>query len=333
MATADQIKALITSHAEGDDARFYAVAMQVAAAEARRGKQSLAVELRDLIDSARHRAHSRELASKITPIARPTGDLANLVVAEQPDVRIADMVLQPDLEKKIGRILTEQRKVAKLSAMDLTPRRKLLFAGPSGCGKTMTAAVLAGELGIPLLTVSLEAVITKFLGETGSKMRLIFQAMSESRAVFLFDEFDSIGFQRGGTTDVGEARRIVNTFLASIENVQGTSLVICATNHPDVLDSALFRRFDDLLRYSLPDRSLIRRLVSQRLFERRLRDADIDIDEVELLATGMNFSEIVSACDDALKEALLNDRSINQEDIVTALKERRAFRFADEQNS
>ena len=117
----------------------------------------------------------------------------------------------------------------------------------------MTASVLAGELGLPLFQVRLDGLITKYLGETAAKLRQIFDATSRTRGVYFFDEFDAIGSQRGIPNDVGEIRRVLNSFLQMIEQDRSLSLVVAATNHPGILDSALFRRFDDMLHYELPD--------------------------------------------------------------------------------
>lgn len=114
----------------------------------------------------------------------------------------------------------------------------------------MTASVLAGELGLPLFLVRLDALITKFMG--AAKLRQVFDAISELRGVYFFDEFDAIGSQRGLANDVGEIRRVLNSFLQMIEHDQSNSLIIAATNHPEILDYALFRRFDDVIEYHLP---------------------------------------------------------------------------------
>jgi SpoVK/Ycf46/Vps4 family AAA+-type ATPase len=328
MATAEQIKALIKSYADRDDTRFCAVAMQVAADQARRGKRDLAAEIQRLVDAIRHRSPISGLGSKIMPIASPRGEVSELLFVEQPDVRLSSMVLSNRLRAKLERILQEQRRSSLLTAQNLHPRRKLLFVGPPGCGKTMGAAALAGELGIPLLTVRMESLITKFLGETSAKLALVFQAISETRAVYLFDEFDSIGIERGASSDVGETRRILNTFLSLSEKVGGTSLLIAATNHATSLDKALFRRFDDFLEFPLPDDELIRELLFTRIGAQSVKawrhDAET-LAEVVSIARDFSFGDISKCCDDALKKAVIEDRQINADDLIEAIQERRRF--------
>ena len=150
-------------------------------------------------------------------------------------------------------------------------RRKLLLTGPPGTGKTMTESVLAGELGLPLFEVRLDGLITKYMGETAAKPRQVFDATSRSRGVYFFDEFDAIGSQRGMANDVGESRRELNRFVQMIEQDRSHSLVVAATNHAAILDSAPLRRFDDVLHHELPDKTHVEKLLMVRL-----RDAVTD---------------------------------------------------------
>ena len=213
MATAQQLKALIESYTEHNPDRFLSVASQIAAHAARKGKTKLAEELRKLIEEARKKQKAKSALSKPIPIAQPTGDLSGLFSATFPETRLSDMVLNAELEQRLKRVILEYRQTDKLHSHGLAPRRKLLLVGPSGCGKSMTAATLASELHLPLLTVQFHILITKFMGETAAKLRVIFESMKESRGVYLFDEFDAIGAHRHTGQDVGEIRRVLNSFL------------------------------------------------------------------------------------------------------------------------
>lgn len=155
MATADHVKALIRSHAEGDEERFYAIAMQVAAQAARQGHTKFATELRDLVDQAKARTklHSIGQITKPIPIVQPRGELAGLLTAAFPKTRLSDMTLGEGTRSRIDRVLLEQRQRARILASGLPPLRKLLLIGPPGTGKTMTVAALAGELSVPLFTI------------------------------------------------------------------------------------------------------------------------------------------------------------------------------------
>ena len=222
MPTADQIKALVRSYSDGDEQRFFAIAMQVAAQAARHGHTKFAQELRDLVDQARGRGKGRDLGQRTRPIpfAQPRGELAGVLTAAYPKTRLSEMMLDDTIRSRIERILLEQRQRGRIQEHGFTPLRKLLLVGPPGTGKTMTAAVLAGELGLPLLTIQLHALITKYLGETAAKLRLIFDAIQETRGVYLFDEFDALGGKRTTKNEVGEIRRVLNSFLQIVVHIE-----------------------------------------------------------------------------------------------------------------
>lgn len=319
MATGEQLKALVQSYADGDETRFQSLAMQIAAHEARQGHGKLAQDIKGLIEKAR--ATRNEQAHRAVPIVQPRGELAGLFAASFPTLRLPDMVLDREIRDRLTRTLDEQRARVKLQAHGLEPRRKLLLVGPPGSGKSMTAAVLAGELNLPLFVIRLDSLITKFMGETAAKLRLVFEAMAATRGVYLFDEFDSIGAQRALPNEVGEIRRVLNSFLQFIEHDASDGLILAATNHPEVLDRALHRRFDDLIQYGTPDDAQVLEILKARLAS--FGKVDIDWQAALAVARGHSCAEIVRSCQDAAKGAVLDDRDvICTDDILRALKER-----------
>jgi SpoVK/Ycf46/Vps4 family AAA+-type ATPase len=324
MATADQIKALIKSHLEGDEERFRAVAIQVAAHAARQGHGQVASEIKALLDEARAKARNGS-AHRPIPIATPKGELAGLLAVSYPQTRLADMVLSPEIEVRLQRILREHRGQHKLRAHGLSPRRKLMLVGPPGSGKTMTASALAGELHLPLYVIVLHGLITKYMGETAAKLRLIFDALAEHRGVYLFDEFDAIGGRRSAGNDVGEIRRVLNSFLQFLEQDDSQSVVLAATNHPEALDDALFRRFDDLIEYTLPPTELLETVLRSKLAVFDLSHLDWTL-AVEA-AQGLSYADITQAAEAAAKEVVLDDSiEIPTRILVAALQERRTYR-------
>lgn len=324
MANGDQLKALLRSFAEGDDRHFYSVAMQMAAHEAKQGHGKLAEEMRELIDAAKSRRNAGPTDNAI-PISRPKGELASLLSVSYPSKRLSEMVLSQPLLDALQQVLKEQRHLTKLRSHGLHPRRKLLLVGPSGTGKTMTAATLAGELGIPLFVVRLDALITKFMGETAAKLRQVFDAVASTRGVYFFDEFDAIGSQRGMANDVGEIRRILNSFLLMIEQDDSSSVIVAATNHPDILDEALFRRFDDVIEYHAPAREEILALLRMRLAS--YLKSTRAFTSLATEAEGLSHAEITRAINDAVKEAVMHDQAnVPADSLRQLLKQRHAVR-------
>jgi SpoVK/Ycf46/Vps4 family AAA+-type ATPase len=321
MPNNDQIKALLSSHVEGDEAQFYSIAMQIAAGEARQGHGKAAEEIRALIDKAKTRGALPKLSP--IPLARPRGELADILSVSYPKTNLADMVLSDILATRLGRVLREHKSVRSIRSRGLAPRRKLLLVGKPGTGKTLTASALAGELGLPLFVVHLDGLITKFMGETAAKLRLIFDALAQTRGVYLFDEFDSIGSERGLGNDVGEIRRVVSSFLQMVEQDQSDSIIVAATNNMSLLDHALFRRFDDIIRFDLPDENRIKLLIRSKLAG--FKPIKIKWAEAAKAAIGLSFADVARACEDAIKDALINERtSVTHADLIGAIRERRS---------
>ncbi len=297
MATAEQIKSLIRSHCNEQPEQFFTIALQVAAHEAKQGHQSLAHDIRALVDKAKLRPGR---------VIHFTPDLDHLVLTTEPKERLGSLVQSDDMRGRIERILREYRQKDKLEKYGLSHRRKILLAGPPGTGKTLTASVLAGELGLPLFTIMMDKIVTKFMGETSAKLRQIFDVMPESRGVYFFDEFDAIGGERSRDNDVGEMRRVLNAFLQFIERDESDSLIVAATNNPRILDQALFRRFDDVLHYHLPEKAEIERLIDNRLGS--FRPKSMATDAAVKIAESLSHAEITQACDNAIKETILADK-------------------------
>ncbi len=313
MATAEQLKALIKSHFSNDRERFYTISLQLAAHESKQGHTALAKTIRDIIDKERRESHTN-----IIPFP---GELQGLVLKETPDKPKSALVMTEKLKKRISRIIHEYKQQGKLKAYGLTHRRKILLSGPPGTGKTMTARVLAGDLGLNLYTVQVDRLVTKFMGETSAKLRQIFDLIQSSHGVYLFDEFDAIGAERTMDNDVGEMRRVLNAFLQFIEQDRSDSMIVAATNNPGLLDHALFRRFEDVLHYALPEdeerQTLIRNILGTFIGSRPAWKS------ILAESQGLSHAEIDQACKDAVKSVILSDgKKVNTALLTQALKER-----------
>jgi len=323
MSAARHMIALLKSHLDGDDQEFLSVAMQAAAYEARLGHASIAQQLRNLIDEAKRRASAVQSRSGQLIVLEARGELANLLSVQTPSARLSDMAMPGALSERLNRVLLEQRQQKKLSEHGLNPRRKLLFIGPPGTGKTMTASALAGELHSPLFTIMLEGLITKFMGETAAKLRSVFEAIRQTRGVYLFDEFDALGAHRNQPNDVGEIRRVLNSFLQLIEKDKSQSLIVAATNHPELLDRALFRRFDDVIEYGLPDTDIAKEVLTRKLAV--FQTTDVEWSRILPQAVGLSHADLARASEEAAKHAVLGGSiRITSEALLTAIQERKA---------
>lgn len=320
MANADQLRALLKAYAHGDEAQFQSVAMQIAANEARAGHGKLAEELRNLIDTAKVRVP--QAGPTPIPIAKPRGEVADLLTVTYPNVRLADMVLSDITRTILGRVLKEHKNIREIRSNGLAPRKRLLLLGPPGTGKTLTASAMAGELGLPLFVVRLDRLITRYMGETAAKLRLVFDAIAQTRAVYLFDEFDSIGSERGLTNDVGEIRRVVNSFLQMVEQDTSDSLIIAATNHANILDRALFRRFDDIIPYDLPTTKQLAEALKFKLSG--FKSGRMPWMQLAKSATGLSYGDITRATEDAVKHAIIERRAVTKDDLANAIAERKS---------
>ena len=323
MATAEQLKALLKSHAEHDDQRFYSVALQMAAREARQGHTKLAADIKAMVEKSQKATIARISSRPTTLAQQPKGELNGLLELTHPSVRINELVLSEDVRARLDQVILEQRQKDKLAKYGLIPRRKLLFTGSPGTGKTMSAAVLATELKLPLYTIVLDSLITRFMGETAAKLRLVFDHIKQTRAVYLFDEFDAIGTQRGASNDVGEIRRVLSSFLLFVEQDNSESIILAATNHPELLDKALYRRFDDVIRFMKPEKSQIKTIIENRLaiFEMR----DVNWSDVTAMAEGLSSAEVARSCEDAAKQSVLHhDTHITTNLLLKALERRQS---------
>lgn len=300
MATADQILSLIRNHLNNDDTQFRKVALQISAVEARSGHAIVARTIQELLNQKKTSLGTVRLVSK-------NKDIDDLLLQVDTYNDMTSLVLSQELKEKLDRVIKEYLKKETLSKYGLANRRKLLLYGASGTGKTMTASALAKEFNLPFFVVRTEKVVTKFMGETGQKLGRIFDFINEVPAVYLFDEFDAIGSQRGMDNEVGEQRRILNTFLQLLERDDSDSFIIAATNSIESIDKAMFRRFDDVIEYKLPDREQRLALLREYLYTAK----DLDFSSAEPLFDGMSHAEIKMVCSDIFKESLLNDRKID----------------------
>ena len=312
------LKLLLESHATGDEASFRRAALQVAAAESAAGHVRVADEIRAII--AKMPATGTAHRGPIVDIAAPRGELADILEGGHRDERLRDIILRDDVRHLILRVIAENRSRARLEAHGVSPRRRLLFHGAPGCGKTLAAAVLAGEMGLPLMTVRFDALFSRVLGATAVQLRAIFSEMPRRPGVYLFDEFDSVAKARGDSQDVGEMNRVVTAFLQLVDADVSGSILVAATNHVELLDRAVFRRFDVIVPFENPTSEQLAELLQLRLGNFGMTRESA----ATLAATAgeWSFADLARACDDALRTMALDDRTeVAECDVRAAIEE------------
>lgn len=318
MATADHIKNLIKAHIDHDDEKFKTVVLQIAAYEAKHSHETFARELKQYVEKIGNSKVSILRLNQQNPMLYMT----------VPSDKLSDLIVSQDIHNRIERILSEYKNRNKLQKYGLSNRRKILIEGKPGTGKTFTASVIASELNLPLYSVQMDKVVTKFMGETSTKLRQIFDTIASSTGVYFFDEFDAIGADRNLDNEVGEARRILNSFLQFIEQDESDSIIIAATNNQKLLDQALFRRFDDVLHYSMPTADEIRRLYE---FKLGTYDGVFEVSHnLKENSHRLSHAEIIKVCDDAIKASILKAAPLSEDELEKLIVERSAVYAAKE---
>lgn len=317
MARSDLLKQMFASYQQGDDAGFREAASEVISNEREKRHALLADELQRILDVEPVGAERPRQISSLRPLPTSRDD-APLIEAFSPRRQLDSQTLRPEVRATLEQIVEEQTRADVLRAHGLAPSRKLLFIGPSGTGKTTTAEAVAGELGLPFARVQLPAVVSSLLGETARNVSAVFDFCRREHWVLLFDEFDALGKERADEAEHGELKRVVTVFLQLLDEFAGPGLVIAATNHPAMLDDAVWRRFDEVVAFALPNQKELEKLV-RRLF-RRVR-LSISVTEVARRLKGMSHSDAESTIRTAMKLSVLRDgEAVTAADIDAALR-------------
>ena len=233
---------------------------------------------------------------------------------------LTELVLSDQNRSVLDEILLEYNYMDRLASFGMRPADRILFYGPPGTGKTLSAEVLASELGRHLVILRVDTVISSFLGETASNLRAIFEFIEKQPFVVLFDEFDAIGRERSDVSEHGEIKRVVNAFLQMMDAYRGKSILIAATNHEGDLDRAVWRRFDEVLRFDLPNLEQIRRLLEIKLRSVR-REFEIDDPKLAPAFKGMSHADIERVIRRAIKEMILAGKEfLEMGHVMSALK-------------
>ncbi|SCB28310.1 ATPase family associated with various cellular activities (AAA) [Bradyrhizobium yuanmingense] len=317
MAKADHIKKLVASF--GRNQEFRAAALRIIDEATSQGKKPFAESLRKILDANVRADYQTAPQPGLTTLASQIDAAADLVDEIPVSRGLNDIVLNSDTRSLIEGLIEERRRREELRRHRLPVSTRLLFSGPAGCGKTLCAEVLARELSLPLYSARIDVIISSLLGETASNLRRLFEFAERRPCILFLDEFDALARTRTDIAEHNELRRVVNSLLLMIERFKGPGLVIAATNLPQSLDEALWRRFDDILSFDPPTEREIA-LLLKRQFANFPAQFDLDMPVSKLV--GMSYADIERICIDAIKKAVLKKRkSISETEFAAALRQ------------
>ncbi len=317
MARADLIKKLFSSYKNNNDELFMKIANEIIDDEIKKNHTILADDLKVILRSGELKNKSLTKLSSQRP--RDKDRDIPLVEIIYPEKYFTDLVTTETIKNQLENVIMEFRNWEILMSNGVYPIRKILFYGPPGCGKTLSAQALASEIGIPLLYVRFDAVVSSYLGETASNIRKVFEyAKNESWIVF-FDEFDAIGRSRDDATEHGEIKRVVSTFLQQIDNFRGKSLIIAATNYEKSLDYAIWRRFDETINFKNPTSLEKLRLLELKL--NQFKGPFHIFDELYKKMDGFNHADVVKVAENIMKKCILKgERLYSKRDIEESIE-------------
>ena len=308
MASGKILRQLVKAGASGDTDAFRQASEAIIREERQKQHHLLANDLERLLygDQASLSPNARKLhkASEM-PSSKDNGIA---LLEERPVMREEkDIVLSTATQSLLTEILNEHNRADVLRSYGLQPAQKLLFCGPSGCGKTLAAEVIAHSLSLPLVLVRLDSVISSFLGETAANLRKVFDYIVQYPVVALFDEFDALAKDRGDTADHGELKRSVNAVLQMLDGYRGSSILIATTNYESLLDHAVWRRFDEVMRFEMPNLGQIKNLLALKLSGIR-RNFDTDDEQIASAFNELSHADIERVLRRAVKEMILSGR-------------------------
>ena len=311
MASGKILRQLVKSGASGDTTAFRQASEAIIQEERQKQHHLLANDLEQILYGGGHRPASianRSLRDRV-PMDQERG--LPLLGLREPVRGLEEVVLTEENQQVIEDILEQHHRADVLRSYGLRPADKILFCGPPGCGKTLTAEVIAAELSLPLALIRLDSVVSSYLGETAANLRKVFDFIDSTPMVVLFDEFDALGKERADASEHGELKRVVNAVLQMLDAYQGKSLIIAATNHEGMLDSAIWRRFEEVLIFGLPTREQLAKLLSIKLRGVR-RDFELDDERVLPLFPDMSYADVERVLRHAIKDMILKGQEFLQ---------------------
>jgi len=321
MARADLLKKLFSSFNNDDKEMFIKIAHEIIADERKKNHSILADDLEMVLNGPK-KNYGNSMSAINTTISQNLDTNAKLVEFMYPDKYFDDVILPNEKIKQLEEVIREFQNWDVLMSNGVAPINKILFYGPPGCGKTLCASIIAAEIGIPLMYVRYDALVSSYLGETASNIKKVFELAKNDSFVILFDEFDAIGRSRNDSTEHGEIKRVVNTFLQQIDSFRGRSIIIAATNFEQSLDYAIWRRFDDTIRFDLPSNDEKKRLFSLRL--RQFNGPSHSFESFLNSTVDFSYADVENICKTIMRKCILaGKRNYSKKDIASAVEKQK----------
>lgn len=319
MTTSELIKQLFLSFSNKDYESFELTAREYIEREKRKKHNIVAKDLEKALYNIGGTPTSQKRFKNNIPIPRDTEKGFPLLEIQHFDKNFDHLIISKETKEQLEQVIREFKYSDILATYNLEYKKKILLCGKPGTGKTFSAQIMSSVLNIPLIYIRFDAIISSYLGETAGNLRKVFDFIEPGTWIVLFDEFDIIGKNRDDNHEHGEIKRVVNNFLQMLDNVKGNSIILAATNHQNILDPAIWRRFDDVVYYNLPDEKS-----RCQLFEIYLksikRDKEIDLVKFSQMTKGLSPADIKMITEEAMKFAIINSRSsISMNDIEIAV--------------
>ena len=309
MTTSELIKQLFLSYSNKDNESFELAAREYIEREKRKKHNIVAKDLEKALYNAGDISISQKRFKNNIPIPRDTEKGFPLLEIQHFENNFDSLIVSKEIKEQLEQVIREFKDSDILATYNLQYKKKILLCGKPGTGKTFSAQIMSSVLNIPLIYIRFDAIISSYLGETAGNLRKVFDFIEHGTWIVLFDEFDIIGKNRDDNHEHGEIKRVVNNFLQMLDNLKGESIIFAATNHQNILDPAIWRRFDDVIYYDLPDDK-----IRQQIFETYLKpiksENNIDLEKISHLTDKFSPADIKMVTEEAMKTAIINSKDL-----------------------